>query len=100
MTVGASSCCATLSSATVATSVPCNADPKSALPPILASLEPLRVRAEILYEGGPDLWDDLMSELRERHLGVPSQVIRPSASEQLDAAYSLALSVDPGRQAV
>ncbi|MET0995610.1 MAG: hypothetical protein ABWY20_16700 [Mycobacterium sp.] len=32
---------------------------------------PLRVRAELLHAGGPEMWQDFMDELRERHLGVP-----------------------------
>jgi DNA-binding HxlR family transcriptional regulator len=31
----------------------------------------LRVRAELLADGGPDLWDDFMAELRAEHLGTP-----------------------------
>jgi DNA-binding HxlR family transcriptional regulator len=33
---------------------------------------PLRVRAQILHDGGPQLWEDFMNELRERHLGIPA----------------------------
>ncbi|MBE7188098.1 helix-turn-helix domain-containing protein [Jatrophihabitans endophyticus] len=55
--------------------------------------EALRVRAELLYEGGRPLWQDFMDELRERHLGVarpdPS---RPSVVEQLAAAYEAAVA--------
>lgn len=53
--------------------------------------EALRVRAQILHDGGPDLWVDFMDELRQRHLGssAPSTG-RPSVSEQLDAAYARA----------
>lgn len=48
----------------------------------------LRIRAELLRDGGPHLVEDLMDELRERHLGVPRpDTGRPSASEQLRAAY-------------
>jgi len=34
----------------------------------------MRIGAELLVAGGPELWDDFMAELRERHLGIP----RPS----------------------
>lgn len=32
----------------------------------------LRVRAERLHQGGPEMWRAVMDELRERHLGVPA----------------------------
>jgi DNA-binding HxlR family transcriptional regulator len=31
----------------------------------------LRIRAELLRDGGPQLWEQLMEELREVHLGIP-----------------------------
>src|ERR1700680_5276077 len=37
----------------------------------LAVSEELSIRAQLLEEGGPRLWDEFMSELRETHLGVP-----------------------------
>jgi DNA-binding HxlR family transcriptional regulator len=36
----------------------------------------MRTGAERLLAGGPELWEDLMAELRERHLGIP----RPAGS--------------------
>ena len=56
--------------------------------------EPLRARAKLLHEGGPNLWDDFMSELRERHLDTPTQTRRPSVSEQLDAICARAIDVN------
>lgn len=53
----------------------------------------LRVRAELLRDGGPELVAAMMDELRELHLGVPrpdADVPRPS--EQLRAAYEAAMS--------
>ena len=48
----------------------------------------LRIRAELLRDGGPPLWEDFMDELREVHLGVPRRhPDRPSVSEQLERAY-------------
>lgn len=48
----------------------------------------LRIRAELLRDGGPQLVEDFMDELRERHLDIPRpDTGRPSASEQLRAAY-------------
>jgi DNA-binding HxlR family transcriptional regulator len=48
----------------------------------------LRVRAELLRDGGPELIGAMIDELRELHLGIP----RPDpnahrASDQLNAAY-------------
>lgn len=55
-------------------------EPAIQLVPILAELgwwglrhrpttEPLRARAELLYEGGRPMWEQFMDELRTRHLG-------------------------------
>lgn len=55
--------------------------------------EPLRVRAQLLHDGGPELWQDFMNELRERHLSIPAPATgRPSVSERLAAAYAEAIS--------
>lgn len=51
----------------------------------------LRVRAELLDEGGPDLWNDFMAELREAHLGVPRPASQePTVGERLAQAYNAA----------
>lgn len=49
----------------------------------------LSIRAELLAEGGPALWQDFMAELREAHLGVaPAHKRRgPGVRERLQAAY-------------
>lgn len=52
----------------------------------------LRVRAELLEDGGPALWREYMDELREIHLGVPRRTDAESVSERLARAYSEALS--------
>lgn len=53
----------------------------------------LRVRAEILRDGGPDLVNELMEELRELHLGRPlADPDRPRAAARLEAAYRAAMS--------
>ncbi|GAA3112945.1 winged helix-turn-helix transcriptional regulator [Streptosporangium carneum] len=53
----------------------------------------LGVRARLLEEAGPPLWEDLMDELRETHLGVPRpRPDRPLASELLRAAYERAVA--------
>lgn len=45
----------------------------------------LSIRAQLLEEGGPRLWDELMSELRAIHLGATWR--GPSVLERLQAAY-------------
>jgi DNA-binding HxlR family transcriptional regulator len=45
----------------------------------------LSIRAELLEEGGPPLWDAFMDELRTLHLGAPSR--RVSVLSGLQAAY-------------
>ncbi|WP_189078147.1 winged helix-turn-helix transcriptional regulator [Mangrovihabitans endophyticus] len=56
----------------------------------------LRVRAELLRDGGPALWADLMDELREQHLGVPRpHPDRPRAFELLQQAYLEACRDEP-----
>ena len=53
----------------------------------------LRVRAELLRDGGPDLIDAMIDELREIHLGVPRpDPNAPLASDRLRAAYEATLT--------
>ncbi|MFY0572779.1 winged helix-turn-helix transcriptional regulator [Archangium lansingense] len=49
--------------------------------------EELSIRAQLLEEGGPALWEQFMAELREAHLGKPAKRKGPSVAEQLRAAY-------------
>jgi hypothetical protein len=53
----------------------------------------LRVRAELLFAGGPELWRDFMAELRTIHLGEPAPERNggPSVAERLAEAYAAAL---------
>ena len=51
----------------------------------------LSVRAELLEEGGPPLWEAFMDELREAHLGLPRDPATPSVMKQLRQAYLDAL---------
>ncbi|GIH95853.1 winged helix-turn-helix transcriptional regulator [Planobispora siamensis] len=54
--------------------------------------ERLRVRAELLAAGGPELWDEFMAELRVVHLGEPApERDGPGVMERLAAAYAAAL---------
>jgi DNA-binding HxlR family transcriptional regulator len=57
-----------------------------------ATTPTLRVRAELLSEGGPALWEDFMDELRTEHLGAPPTGVAPSATERLAAAYAEAVA--------
>jgi DNA-binding HxlR family transcriptional regulator len=58
-------------------------EPSIELVPIMAALgtwgsrwltvtEELSIRARVLGEGGPELWDRFMAELRQEHLGIPA----------------------------
>jgi DNA-binding HxlR family transcriptional regulator len=51
----------------------------------------LAVRAELLEQGGPPLWEELMAELRELHLGTARPSGRESVLARLRAAYTAAL---------
>ncbi len=46
-----------------------------------------RVRAELLEQAGPALWQEFMDELRHSHLGSESPPRSPSVRERLNAAY-------------
>jgi DNA-binding HxlR family transcriptional regulator len=46
----------------------------------------LSIRAQLLEEGGPEMWADFMDELRTAHLGAPPTG-RPSVAARLRAAY-------------
>jgi DNA-binding HxlR family transcriptional regulator len=55
----------------------------------------LRVRAELLRDGGPDLVAGMMDELRELHLDIPRpDPTAPRPSERLQAAYDNAMCVN------
>lgn len=47
----------------------------------------MSIRAQLLEEGGPQLWADFMDELRAAHLGAPIPPKSPSVAERLQAAY-------------
>jgi len=51
--------------------------------------EALSIRAQLLEEGGPPLWEEFMEELREEHLGIPPAKPKtgPGARERLQAAF-------------
>lgn len=47
----------------------------------------LSIRAQVLEEGGPALWEELMDELREIHRGIARPGGTPSVLDRLQAAY-------------
>ena len=47
----------------------------------------LSVRAQLLEEGGPALWDEFMDDLRAIHLGAPAKTGRRNVLDRLDEAY-------------
>jgi DNA-binding HxlR family transcriptional regulator len=49
--------------------------------------EELSIRAQLLEEGGPAMWDQFMAELADAHLGRPHRRNGPSVAETLQAAY-------------
>jgi DNA-binding HxlR family transcriptional regulator len=51
----------------------------------------MAVRQELLEEGGPELWQEFMDELRTIHLGAPASG-RPGVLEVLTKAYLKALA--------
>jgi DNA-binding HxlR family transcriptional regulator len=72
------------------------AEPAIELLPVLAQMgawgrrhtpvsEELSIRAQLLEEGGPPMWQAFMDELRTLHLGAPAK--GPSVLAQLQAAY-------------
>lgn len=52
-----------------------------------AATEELSIRAQLLEEGGPVLWNQFMSELAHVHLGRPLRRKGPNVAERLQAAY-------------
>jgi DNA-binding HxlR family transcriptional regulator len=50
--------------------------------------EELGIRAELLADGGPKMWNEFMDELREVHLGIKRRrKSGPSVGERLQKAY-------------
>jgi DNA-binding HxlR family transcriptional regulator len=52
--------------------------------------EELSIRAQLLEEGGPPMWDAFMDELRSMHLGAPSP--ERSVFAELQAAYEAVMA--------
>lgn len=47
----------------------------------------LSVRAELLQDGGPELWERFMDDLRAEHLGRPRTADGPTVRDELQQAY-------------
>jgi len=81
-------------------------EPAIELVPIMAHLgawgrrwlpvtEELSIRAELMENGGKEMWEQFMAELREEHLGEPVRGPRkftPSVRGNLQAAYQAVLA--------
>ena len=60
--------------------------------------EELSIRAELLENGGPDMWQRFMEELRAEHLGLPAASSAPDrmpVRAELQAAYLAVVTRDP-----
>lgn len=53
------------------------------------------IRNRLLEEGGRDMQEALMDELRERHLGIPNPRTGPRVSDQLQAAFDELVAAQP-----
>jgi DNA-binding HxlR family transcriptional regulator len=53
----------------------------------LAVSPELAIRARLLAEGGPPMWDEFMDDLRAEHLGIPGPAGSASVLDRLTAAY-------------
>ncbi|MEC9246556.1 MAG: helix-turn-helix domain-containing protein [Pseudomonadota bacterium] len=60
--------------------------------------EELSIRAKLLAEGGPPLWEEFMDDLRVTHLGAPPDPNRngPDVRERLQAAYEAVVARQAG----
>ncbi len=59
-----------------------------------ATTPALAIRAQLLEEGGPRLWDAFMAELRHAHLGTALPKGHRSVVARLDAAYRARMDQD------
>jgi DNA-binding HxlR family transcriptional regulator len=55
--------------------------------------EELSIRAKLLEEGGPEMWEEFMAELRVEHLGTPPPPgQRPAVRARLQAGYEAVMA--------
>jgi DNA-binding HxlR family transcriptional regulator len=84
------------------------AEPAIQLVPLLAHMaawgrrhrpvsEELSIRAQLLEEGGPPMWDAFMTELRHQHLGAPAPA--RSVFRELCEAYAAVVARKAGAPA-
>lgn len=52
----------------------------------------LSIRAQLMEEGGPDMWERFMAELRAEHLGVAPDTRVPSVRAALQAGYEAVMA--------
>jgi DNA-binding HxlR family transcriptional regulator len=63
--------------------------------------EELGIRAELLADGGPKMWNEFMDELREVHLGTRRRrTSGPPAGERLQKAYEAVVARRKTRKAI
>jgi DNA-binding HxlR family transcriptional regulator len=53
----------------------------------MPATDALSIRAQVLEEGGPALWEDFMAELRNLHLGTALPAGHESVLDRLQTAY-------------
>ena len=58
----------------------------------------LSIRAQLLEEGGPEMWEQFMDELRAEHLGKRAKHNGPSVAQKLQSAYEVKLKEKGGRR--
>ncbi len=56
----------------------------------------LSIRARLLDQGGPAMWQDFMAELRADHLGPPHETPERSVRQELYEAYKATLEREGG----
>jgi hypothetical protein len=59
--------------------------------------EELSIRAQLLEEGGPQMWKEFMAELRHTHLGIRKSRRSSSVTARLQAAYEEIVAKRRGR---
>ncbi len=54
----------------------------------LHSTQQYSIRAQLLEEGGPEMWARFMEDLRNEHLGARRRRDRPTVAEELQEAFN------------
>ena len=58
----------------------------------------LSIRAQLLEDGGAEMWEQFMDELRAEHLGKRAKHKGPSVAHKLQTAYEMKLKETSGRR--